>query len=201
MKKKYVKLCLILLVLFIIWTLLVILKNTTSFDNAIYNFIIKFRSNNLDSFFKLITKLGNTQVIFAIVCVFLIITHNIESLFMSTIAIICPTTMQILKSLIKRKRPTILRLINQGGYSFPSGHAMISIGIYGFLIYYFYNHINNKVLRNIICSILFIIIILIGISRVYLGVHYPSDIIGGYLISFIILIIIINILEIIKNKE
>ena len=87
MKKKYVKLCLILLVLFIIWTLLVILKNTTSFDNAIYNFIIKFRSNNLDSFFKLITKLGNTQVIFAIVCVFLIITHNIESLFIASAGI------------------------------------------------------------------------------------------------------------------
>lgn len=201
MKKINIIISAFLMIFFLIWTFLVSSGYTVSFDKAIYEGIIKFRCDFLDSFFKFITVFGNINTIFFIACLFLIIKRNKDALLLSVISVICPTVMYIIKSIIKRQRPTILQLIDQGGYSFPSGHAMIAVCVYGYFIYYFYRHVKNKCLRNFICTFLVIFILLIGISRIYLGVHYPSDILGGYLISSIILIIIIDSFEIINSKE
>lgn len=201
MKKINIIISAFLMIFFLIWTFLVSSGYTVSFDKVIYEGIIKFRCDFLDSFFKFITVFGNINTIFFIACLFLIIKRNKDALLLSVISVICPTVMYIIKSIIKRQRPTILQLIDQGGYSFPSGHAMIAVCVYGYFIYYFYRHVKNKCLRNFICTFLVIFILLIGISRIYLGVHYPSDILGGYLISSIILIIIIDSFEIINSKE
>ena len=199
--KKSNFVCILLSFIFIIWTILVIGGFTEAFDLHIYNFIIKFRSNILDSFFKFITKFGNTNTIFIIAFLFLIIKRNFSSFVLSFLALITPAIMFIIKSIIARERPNILRIIEIGGYSFPSGHSMISVSIYGYFIYYALKNINNLILRYLVCSILFILILLIGISRIYLGVHYPSDVIGGYLISSIILIIIINYSGKLRKEE
>lgn len=201
MKKINIIISAFLMIFFLIWTFLVSSGYTVSFDKVIYEGIIKFRCDFLDSFFKFITVFGNINTIFFIACLFLIIKRNKDALLLSVISVICPTVMYIIKSIIKRQRPTILQLIDQGGYSFPSGHAMIAVCVYGYFIYYFYRHVKNKCLRNFVCTFLVIFILLIGISRIYLGVHYPSDILGGYLISSIILIIIIDSFEIINSKE
>jgi undecaprenyl-diphosphatase len=100
---------------------------------------------------------------------------------------------QIIKYIIRRARPDHLRLIKQGGYSFPSGHAMIAIAVYGFLIYLVYKKISNKKIKIPLIILLTIIIISIGLSRIYVGVHYPSDILGGYVISLAILILNITL--------
>ncbi len=201
MKKINIIISAFLMIFFLIWTFLVSSGYTVSFDKVIYEGIIKFRCDFLDSFFKFITVFGNINTIFFIACLFLIIKRNKDALLLSVISVICPTVMYIIKSIIKRQRPTILQLIDQGGYSFPSGHAMIAVCVYGYFIYYFYRHVKNKCLRNFVCTFLVIFILLIGISRIYLGVHYPSDILGGYLISSIILIIIIDSFKIINSKE
>lgn len=200
MKKSKI-VCISLAVIFIIWTLLVVCGYTELFDLYIYNFIIKFRSDILDSFFKFITKFGNTNVVFIIAFLFLIIKRNYSSFILSFLALITPTIMFIIKSIIARDRPNILRIIEIGGYSFPSGHSMISVAIYGYFIYYTFKNVDNLILKYLICSILSLLILLIGISRIYLGVHYPSDVIGGYLISSIILIIIINYSEKLRKEE
>lgn len=83
----------------------------------------------------------------------------------------------------------------QVGYSFPSGHSMVSMAFYGFLIYLIYNNIKNKYIKWILISSLSILIILIGISRIYLGVHYTSDVLAGFLLSISYLVIYTRIVK------
>ena len=100
---------------------------------------------------------------------------------------------QILKRIVQRPRPTEYRFIEESGYSFPSGHSMVSAAFYGFFIYLIYKNVKNKYLKWSLISILSILIILIGTSRIYLGVHYTSDVIAGILISISYLIIFTSI--------
>lgn len=75
------------------------------------------------------------------------------------------------------------------GYSFPSGHSMVSMAFYGLLIYLIWKNCANPKLRNSLCFFLALLIPLIGLSRVYLGVHYASDVIGGFVVSLVYLIV------------
>lgn len=108
----------------------------------------------------------------------------------------------MLKFILQRPRPIEFKIINETGYSFPSGHSMISMAFYGYIIYLIYNNIKNKYLKTALISILSLLIVMIGISRIYLGVHYTSDVCAGFLVSISYLIIYINFAnKIIMNKE
>ena len=99
---------------------------------------------------------------------------------------------QILKRIVQRPRPTEYRIIEETGYSFPSGHSMVSMAFYGYLIYLIYKYVKNKYLKYISIILLSILICSIGISRIYLGVHYTSDVLAGFMISISYLIIYIS---------
>ena len=99
---------------------------------------------------------------------------------------------QLLKRILQRPRPTEYRIIEETGYSFPSGHSMVSMAFYGYLIYLIYKYVKNKYVKWISIILLSLLICLIGISRIYLGVHYTSDVLGGFLISISYLIIYIS---------
>ena len=90
------------------------------------------------------------------------------------------------------QRPTEYRLIEETGFSFPSGHSMVSMAFYGYLIYLIYKYVKNKYIKWISIVLLSILICSIGISRIYLGVHYTSDVLGGFLISVSYLVIYIS---------
>ena len=102
---------------------------------------------------------------------------------------------QILKLIFQRPRPVGYRLLEIGEYSFPSGHAMTSMALYGLLIYLAYKLVKNKNLKVLFITISIFMIIIIGVSRIYLGVHYCSDVLVGWSLSIIYLIIYINILK------
>lgn len=111
---------------------------------------------------------------------------------------------QIIKFIMQRPRPTEFRIIEETGYSFPSGHSMVSLAFYGYLIYLIYKYINNKHLKRTLIIILSVLICIIGVSRIYLGVHYTSDVLGGFLISFAYLLIYIELVNkfvLEKNKD
>lgn len=194
-KKRYIT-SLVLLIFFIIIMILVITCNITTFDDNIYNLLYSLRSSSMDLIMKTITQFGNTIPVIIITLVLMItLTSRKEVFLIGSNTILTVGSNQILKHIICRPRPNHLRLIVENGYSFPSGHAMISICLYGLLIYLVNKKIKNKLLKIILTILLIILILGIGISRIYVGVHYPSDVLGGYLLSLSILIFNITIVN------
>ncbi len=142
---------------------------------------------------KFITNFGGAIFLIVLTIILLISIKNKKiglSIF-SNLAIITILN-QLLKRILQRPRPTEYRIIEETGYSFPSGHSMISMAFYGYLIYLIYKYVKNKYIKWISIILLSILICSIGISRIYLGVHYTSDVLGGFLISISYLIIYIS---------
>ena len=160
----------------------------------------QLRSPAVTIFMKNITKLSNTgfMIIIATTLTLLFLfkwkQKNIAKLIPCSLIFITLMN-QTLKAIFQRERPFGYRLIEMTGYSFPSGHAMVSMAFYGLLIYIIYHLIKNKVLRNTLILINVLIIFCVGISRVYLGVHYLSDIITGYSVSVIYLLLLAKLLK------
>ena len=142
---------------------------------------------------KFITNFGGA-IFIAVVAIFLAIIIKNKKIAISILAnlVIITGLNQLLKRILQRARPTEYRIIQETGYSFPSGHSMISMAFYGYLIYLIYKHVKKKYIKWISISLLSILICLIGISRIYLGVHYTSDVLGGFLISISYLVIYIS---------
>ncbi len=101
----------------------------------------------------------------------------------------------LLKNILQRPRPTEYRLIDESGYSFPSGHSMVSMAFYGYIIYLIYKYVKNKYLKWSLITTLSILIVSIGISRIYLGVHYTSDVLAGFLVAISYLVIYTGIVN------
>ncbi len=78
------------------------------------------------------------------------------------------------------------------GYSFPSGHSMVNMAFYGFIMYLMYHYVKNKYLKIFGILFLSLLVVAIGISRIYLGVHYTSDVLAGFLIAISYLVIYIT---------
>ena len=166
-----------------------------------YDFVSKYIiSDSLTPIVKFITNLGGTIFLIFLTILLLIIFlfkfKNKKIGFAIVINIINSALLNmILKNILQRPRPEEFRIISVTGYSFPSGHSMNSMAFYGFLIYLIYIKIENKYIKWALISILSVLIILVGISRIYLGVHYTSDVLAGFLISIVYLILYINIIN------
>ena len=142
---------------------------------------------------KFITNFGGAIILIGSAFTLFIFIKNkkIGVSIISNLAIITVLN-QLLKRIVQRPRPTEFRIVEESGYSFPSGHSMVSMAFYGYLIYLIYKYVKNKYLKWISIILLSILICFIGISRIYLGVHYTSDVLGGFFISISYLIIYIS---------
>ena len=149
---------------------------------------------------KFITNFGGAIfLIILTITLFILIKNKKIGLSIILNLIVITGLNQILKYILQRPRPTEYRLIEETGFSFPSGHSMVSMAFYGYLIYLIYKYVKNKDLKWISIVLLSILICSIGISRIYLGVHYTSDVLGGFLISLSYLIVYTLIVNIIKR--
>ena len=156
----------------------------------------KLISENLTPIVKGITQLGGVIGLIVIATILSIAIRNKKIGILIWINLgLSALLNQILKNIVQRPRPTEYRIIDESGYSFPSGHSMVSTAFYGFLIYLIYKKIKNKYLKWGLITTLSLLIISIGISRIYLGVHYTSDVLAGLLISISYLIIFTTIVE------
>ncbi len=143
---------------------------------------------------KFITNFGGAIFLIILTILLLVVLKNKKvGLSICTNLVVVTILNQLLKRLLQRPRPTEFRIIEENGYSFPSGHSMVSMAFYGYLIYLIYRFVKNKYLKWISIVLLSLLICLIGISRIYLGVHYTSDVLGGFLISISYLVIYISV--------
>ena len=142
---------------------------------------------------KFITNFGGAIfLVIATITLFIVIRNKkIGISILSNLAIVTVLN-QLIKRILQRPRPTEYRIIEETGYSFPSGHSMVSMAFYGYFIYLIYKYVKNKYVKWISIILLSLLICLIGISGIYLGVHYTSDVLGGFLISISYLIIYIS---------
>ena len=195
----YISIPLLLIILLI--TSKVIAGRELYIDKLAYQiFIEKLRNDKLTTFMKLATKLSNPEVMIVIAIISILFCTKLiknKKLSLGIILNLAGITIinQILKFIFRRERPTGYRLIEMSGYSFPSGHAMASLAFYGLLIYITKRLVKNKYLKILLITLNIAIIILIGVSRIYLGVHYLSDVLTGYSISIIYLLITTKLLN------
>ena len=152
---------------------------------------------------KTITNFGGAYWIIGVsICLLFFIKNKKIGISVCLNLILVTLLNYILKQILQRPRPIEYRIIDESGYSLPSGHSMVSMAFYGYLIYLIYKYINNKYLKWSLITLLSLLIISIGISRIYLGVHYTSDVIAGFLVAISYLIVYINFINIfIESKE
>ena len=151
---------------------------------------------------KFITNFGGAIFLsIATVMLFLLIKNKKIGLSIISNIVIITILNQLLKRILQRPRPTEFRIVEETGYSFPSGHSMVSMAFYGYLIYLIYRYIKNKYVKWTLITILSILICLIGISRIYLGVHYTSDVLGGFMISISYLVVYISSIKKLLPEE
>ncbi len=159
-----------------------------NFDNTIISLVQGLEVPLLTTIMKFFTVIGNTIpiviiTIMVMIVLYIFLGHRRELIFLVCVMIGSALLNTLLKLIFQRARPDINRIIEVKGYSFPSGHSMAAFTLYGVIAFLIWKHIPTAIGRVaiIIMSVLFITFI--GISRIYLGVHYPSDILGGYLMS------------------
>lgn len=190
MKNKKYYIPFTLLVLFIINSILVIDNKYVGIDESIHNFIIRFSSEMTTKFMKIFTFLGSTPFIIGLcILVFVILLYKKQKEYAykcAGILIISTLINNIVKVIVRRPRPEYITVV-ENTFSYPSGHTMASVTLYGFLIYFILKSKISKTYKIIFSVILGIIPLLVGISRIYLGAHFFSDVFGGALLSSMLL--------------
>ena len=193
-KVKNDKMLIASLILLIIFIFFVFLHNYFNvIDNYIYSLIKPLISNSMTNIMQFITFFSDPIWCILLSCLMILFVKNkkISKAFLLNLILVFLLN-YVLKILFSRNRPADINLIVETGFSFPSGHAMMSLGIYGFLIYLLRLSDKNKISQIIGTVSLVLLIFLIGISRIYLGVHYATDVIAGFIISASYLLLFIR---------
>lgn len=172
------------LFVFIFITYKVLSKKTVNFDSLVYFIVSKFISPGLTEVFKFFTFLGSSEfyAVLAIIAIFALYKNEKYSFYTAMIAfnlLLSSIINEGLKNIFRRSRPEILKLVSAGGFSFPSGHSMVSMSFYGLLIFLCFRNFKSNI-KYLFMLLLSAVIFLIGLSRIYLGVHYASDVAGGF---------------------
>lgn len=169
------------LMLFVIDYLLIHYKIINSVDKYVYDLTQLMNCEFMTNFFKFCSFLGSTYFYITVILI-LIIVKSRKDLYTGIHLLIIQGINRIIKFIVKRPRPPeIYHLVVETNYSFPSGHSMSAMAGYGLFIIELKN--SQCKYKNILMIFCGMMIFLIGLSRIYLGVHYFSDVIGGYLIS------------------
>lgn len=189
---------------FVVIAWAVIAGKTMAFDDVVRYAFYDVRSDGLTVIAKAVTFLGNWQSI-VILCLILLIAKPTRVKYgipVSAGALFVTVLNRLIKIAVERPRPDQLHhLIEESGFSFASGHAISSMFVFGMLIYLVRKNFRNRAAANVLTVILLIPAFGIGLSRVYLGVHYPTDVLAGWCLGFAVIAVTAEVTERIGNKR
>ncbi len=173
----------------------------TRIDTRIANLVPSIRTDEQTRFFNFITSLANVETIgLLLLIVGGILWYRRLRLSAGIFVVVslgAEVTNYIVKHLVSRTRPEqSLSLIREDGYSFPSGHVMAATVVFGLLAYYIYRSTKSSAVKLLVLVSYISAVFLVALSRIYLGVHYPSDVIASALFGSFILSIVVGVIEI-----
>lgn len=189
---KKVRIIILSLMLIIFFTLGFMVKDSNEgilFDVNIMEYIHNNTNPIILSLMKFISFIGSERFLFPAVTMAIAYTLVKKRYYISKLLLLSTLGSYLLNYLLKqifhRTRPIEYFLVNQGGLSFPSGHSMVTMTFYSTLAFLLAKKVDNNRKKRLIHIIAFVMICLMGISRLYLGVHWPTDVIGGFLAGYI----------------
>ncbi|WP_442845862.1 phosphatase PAP2 family protein [Leeuwenhoekiella sp. H156] len=178
-----------------------------AWDSRVTEFVLSYRNPALTNYFIIVTDIGDLYGYLSILVIATILSYFVFKQWKYVLQIVLVLALAsisnvILKRFIDRARPGIEHLVTVETLSYPSGHAMSAMAFYGFLIYLVTRFRMNTFLKALCITALVLFILSIGISRIYLGVHFPSDIAGGFIAGFIwviFCILLFNVIELFRR--
>ena len=182
-------------------------ETLANFDDRITQYLVSNRNPALTAYFKFVTDIGDVNGYLIVLAISILLTVFVVKRWkyigqIAIVLVLATISNMMLKRFIDRARPGIEHLVVVKSLSYPSGHAMSAMAFYGFLIYLISKLKINGILKSIIIIFLAILILSIGISRIYLGVHFPSDVVGGFIAGLIwvfFCVLIFNLFEVFRK--
>lgn len=194
---KKILLIVIPIILFAFLALYIQAGYSIRFENWVYAEAVEHMNPFLTNIIRIITHLGDPIIVTSITILLVIIpkTRKRVGYPMAAAVIVSEALNLILKEIFARERPNILQLVNETTYSFPSGHAMINTTVYIMLGIFAIKYIRSKKIKIPVIIMCIIMPLIISFSRVYLGVHYAGDVLGGMLLGFAVTVFIYALLK------
>jgi len=175
------------LIIFLVWVVFIFGRN--SFDQRVFELIAPHVTDSRTVFMRFVSWLGKHSFLLPAIAIligyFIIIKDKWMAIRSTVVLLSSVLLMSLLKRLIHRPRPPEPLVEGITNFSFPSGHAFMSVAFYGLLIWYASLYIHRKWLQRLVIAVLLLIIAGIGFSRIYLRVHYATDVIAGICIGFV----------------
>lgn len=179
------------------------------FDDSVTDYVTSFRTPGLNDFFIFVTDLGDlyAYLLFtAIAGFFFFYKLKNKKFVLQLIGVVILSFLVnlALKEVFDRARPTLEHMVVIKTLSYPSGHSMSAMSYYGFLIYLIFHIKMNPWLRGFLTVLFSTLIFFIGLSRIYLGVHFPSDVVGGFiggLIWVAFCVVLFNIIDLLRQRR
>lgn len=174
-------------------------------DLTMQQVFINMRTDLLTPFMKVVTHSTDTITI-VILCAALVLipmTRKTMGLPLTAAALINMGTYKAMKHIFLRARPDVVyHIVEQGGYSFPSGHSAASMLVYGLLFYLVGKYCKNQKLRVLLQTVCGILVLTVGPSRLYVGVHWATDVLAGWCVGAAVLMAAVYLIERFgKNNE